>query len=271
MIFIKENRATPKLKRICLLLDIILSSAAVAYTGFYISYNKKEVYIFLLIIEILIGMYVYIVITDIKYKSVLYGFCLFCFILVGCGYLIVSLTKIFPGGKDIMLIFFSVLISSLVGAGIAVFGSIYGVKISSERSLKGIMEVLKEQKNVELHEKEKMRIEKATYIQSIILTFLNKEIEKNYEILDISGEKNLPIGTVFKLQFDEYEKTKYLLLENPTRSVREINKLYSLFDDILQLNDNNKIQDKIKKLDEIIEQKDMVDILLSEVKYTRNV
>lgn len=167
--------------------------------------------------------------------------------------------------------FFSVLISSIVAAGIAVFGSIYGAKLSAEKSIEATMEILKEQMMVELQEKERLRIEKATYIQSIIVTFLKKEIEKNYDILDITGIKNLPIGTNFMLQFEEYEKTKYILLENPTRIVREINKLYSLFEDILGLNDNSRVQDKLKKLDEIIEQKEIVDILFSDVKYTRNV
>lgn len=169
-----------------------------------------------------------------------------------------------------MMNFFSIIISSVVAAGIAVFGSIYGAKIGAERGVEGVMGVLREQMEIEKQEKEKERIEKATYIQSIIITFLNKEIDKNYDILDITGEKNLPIGTEFKLQFDEYEKTKYLLLENPTRTVREINKLYSLFNDIVVLNDNDKVQEKLKKIDEIIEQKDTIEILLSNIKYMKN-
>lgn len=177
----------------------------------------------------------------------------------------------YTGGKYNMINFVSILVSSIVAAGLAVFGSIYGAKIGAERSIEGTMKILKEQMRIELQEKEKNRIENATYTQSIIVTFLNKEIEKNYEILDITGEKNFPIGTDFKLQFDEYEKTKYILLKNPTRSVREINKLYSLFNDILALNDNNQVQDKLKKIDEIIQQKDMVDILLSDIKYMKNV
>lgn len=165
----------------------------------------------------------------------------------------------------------SVLLGAIVAAGIAVIGSLYGVKIGSQRALEGIMNLLKEQMQVEAIAKEKDRVEKATYIQSIILTFLNKEIEKNYEILDITGVKNLPIGTNFQLRFDEYEKTKYVLLENPTRSVREVNKLYSLFYDIIDLNDNNQVQQKLSKLDQIIEQKEIVDILLSDIKYMKNV
>jgi hypothetical protein len=271
VIDIYSNKGKSKLKTFYLLLDVSITAILLGYTSFYLIFNKNQSYIFFILIEIIIGIYVLLYIVEAKYKKILNGLCLLGFILVGSGYLIVLVIKTFPGGKDYMINFFIILVSLLVAAGVAVFGSIYGAKLGAEKSIEGTMEILKEQMRVELHEKEKLRIEKATYIQSIIATFLSKEMEKNYEILDITGVKNLPIGTNFKLEFDEYEKTKYILLENPTRIVREINKLYSLFDDILNLNDNNRIQDKLKKLDEIIAQKEIVDILFCDVKYSKNV
>jgi hypothetical protein len=164
---------------------------------------------------------------------------------------------------------YSALFGGIVGAVIAVVSYKYGLKTGSEKALKGILETFNEKFNMEQKEKEREKREKTAYVQDIIATFLMKEMNRNYEILDISGKKNLPVGTEFELEFDAFEKTKYILLENPTRTIREIYKLYSMFEDITQLNDTSQVQDKLKKLDDIIQQKEIVDILLSDVKYMR--
>ena len=164
---------------------------------------------------------------------------------------------------------YSALFGCIIGAFIAVFSYKYGLKTGSEKALKGILETFNEKFNLELKEKESEKREKIAYVQDIIATFLMKEMNRNYEILDISGKKNLPVGTEFELEFDTFEKTKFILLENPTRAIREIYKLYSMFEDITKLNDTSQVQDKLKKLDDIIQQKEIVDILLSDVKYMR--
>lgn len=169
-----------------------------------------------------------------------------------------------------MLYILIALVSIIAASGIGAIGSIYGARFGSEKSMQAIMETIKEQKREENEQKEKERVERVTYIQSIISTFITREMKENFSILDLTGEKNLPIGTNFILKFDEYEKTKYVLLENPTRAVREINKLYAMFYEITNMNSNNQIQDKLKKMDEIIEEKDTIEILLSDVKYMKN-
>jgi hypothetical protein len=171
--------------------------------------------------------------------------------------------------EGIMNYIYSALFGCIVGAVIAVVSYKYGLKNGGEKALKGILETFNEKFDRELKEKEREKREQIAYVQDIIATFLMKEMKKNYEALDISGKKNLPVGTEFDLEFVAFEKTKYILLENPTRTVREIYKLYSLFEDITKLNDTNQVQDKMNKLDEIIQQKDIVDILLSDVKYMR--
>lgn len=164
---------------------------------------------------------------------------------------------------------YSALAGCVLGAALAVACYRFGFKAGSEKALQGIMEAFQEQLRQQAQEKEKEKREKTSYVQDIIATFLMKEINKNYELLDLSGKKNLPIGTEFKLEFSVFENTKYILLEYPTRTVREIYKLYSLFDDITNLNDTSQVQDKLKKFDEIMEQKELVEILLSDVKYMR--
>lgn len=170
-----------------------------------------------------------------------------------------------------MLYILTALISVAAASGIGAVASIYSARMGAEKAMKAIMGVLEERRLDENLVKEKERIDRAAYIQSIIITFITREIGENYRALDITGERNIPIGTNFKLKFDEYEKSKYMLLENPTRSVREINKLYNLFYEIIEMNDNNQVQDKLKKMDQIIEQKDTIEILLSDIKYMKNI
>lgn len=168
------------------------------------------------------------------------------------------------------MLYIVILLSILAASGIGAGGALYGARYGARKSIEAGLALLDQFKMEELARKEQEKTERAAYIQSILLTFLVREMNDNFELLDLSGDKNLPIGTNFILKFDEYEKTKYMLLENPTRSVREINKLYALFYEICGMNSNAQIQAKMKKMDEIIEVKDTVEILLSDVKLMKN-
>jgi hypothetical protein len=154
----------------------------------------------------------------------------------------------------------------ILASAICVFGTFYGARHGSDKAIMTIMKYLEDYRNEEAAIKEKQRLERAKYIQAVIITFLVRELEENYSLLDLEGTMNLPIGTVFKLKFEEYEKCKYLLLENPTITVKEINNMYNLLYEISKMNNTSQVQGKIKKIDEIVEKRDTLDILLSDIK-----
>jgi hypothetical protein len=254
---------------VLIIIEVIISFLSLIYTGYLLNKYQNQIYSFIGLIILLIGIVVFIYLMELVERKTLFGVCFCCFLLIISGYFILILTKIYTDKQMMIITFYSTLVGALTASGIGLFGAAYGSRIGGKQAHEAAIEAIAAQIKHENEKRENEKKETNIYIRNIIVTFLQKEIKNNYEILDITGVKNLPIGTNFKLRFDEYEKSKYTLLMNPTTIVREINKLYCLFYEILELNENNQIQDKLNKLNEIIEQREAVEDLINDLQYKR--
>ena len=144
-----------------------------------------------------------------------------------------------------------------MGKAIAPLGTILGVWIGSRIQAK----VMKKQNNREDEKRDKEKQEQDMFINQVVTNFLLTEIDWNYNILDISGTRCLPIEHKEHLRFNEFQEAKYLLLKNSNKLVREIIKLYSLFQDILAARPNRSDSGRLTILNQIIKQKGVIEDL----------
>lgn len=150
-------------------------------------------------------------------------------------------------------------ISLMVGILCSIFGMLLGVIIGAKTYSKGAIDTVNEILSHEREKSVKEKSKKEEYIFQMIMSFLKNEIEINYNVIGISTSKKIYILKNERLHFEEYERIKYRLLEHPTDMVKEINKLYRLFYDLLLLSPNIQDPERINKLDEIVKQKELLD------------
>lgn len=149
--------------------------------------------------------------------------------------------------------------SILIGLLGSIFGMLLGVIIGAKTYSKGALDAVNEKLTFERDRNVKEKKEREEYALNMIMSFLKNEIEINYNVIGISTSKKIYILKNERLHFEEYERIKYKLLEHPTDMVKEINKLYRLFYDLLLLSPSNQDPERINKLEDIVKQKDLLD------------
>lgn len=142
---------------------------------------------------------------------------------------------------------------------VGIAGTLFGTYIGARINYKSAMDAVKQEIAWNQDRLDKEKREKNEYIKNTIIMFIRREIEFNYNVLEITYSMNIPLEKKETISFYEYEKAKYKLLENPTPIVKEIIKLYELFKDMTLLRTNRADKDRVAKLDEIKKQKEILD------------
>ena len=142
-------------------------------------------------------------------------------------------------------------------AGIA--GTLLGTYVGAKINYRSSQDAVKQEIAWDQDRLKQEKKEKNEYVRNTIIMFIKREIEFNYNVIEIVSTMNIPIEKREKINFYEYEKAKYELLKNPTPIVKEIIKLYELFKDITILRTNRADKDRIAKIDEIKKQKEVID------------
>jgi len=149
----------------------------------------------------------------------------------------------------------------LLSAGVVLFSGLFGAWLGAKIQNKGAMDAIGKQIEKDEEKRAKDKREQDTFIGQVITNYLLSEIEWNYNMLDIWGSKDLPIGHKVELGYTEFEQAKYLILKNPNDQVRQIIKLYGLFKDIQAANPDRRDPGRLKILSQIIEQKKIIEDL----------
>lgn len=147
--------------------------------------------------------------------------------------------------------------------GIAgIVGTLIGAIVGSVISNKGAEKSLKAQLEYEEQKRKAEDKQKYDYIYDTILNFIISELEHNFNVLEISNSRNFYVGTKYMLEFGEFDRVKYKLLENPTPLVKQIIVIYRLFYDMFPIVNNKNTINYTQKMNEIINVKNNIEELL---------
>lgn len=164
-------------------------------------------------------------IDDIDKVILLVGFVFVVFMVTSLLGQVISwyVPKFFKANQDNMFQLFINSFSNIIPAFLGVFGSYLGAVYGGNKAIEATERQLAKQEEYE----NKKRKEDEKYINSVILNLIKFELEVNYSKVWISSKK--PDGGNRAILFKEYDQAKYILLQNPSPIVKEINKMYMLF------------------------------------------
>lgn len=183
---------------------------------------------------LLTGIFIIIMIIISKDNKVIIVVSLIFFlILFLLGYIGISISKLFKEKEDVMIGFYGSIISGIISAIIGAGGAIYGAKIGGKSAKDAVTAQIKYQNdliNSERNSKEQLAIK-------IIVNFLWYEICYNCRMLDdknkaLSTDKFLkekPESYVYakNFKFNDYNKTKYQLLNYNNVIVKNVIEVYN--------------------------------------------
>ena len=172
----------------------------------------------------------------------------------------VTIINTFFGGNKEMYQYYSSLIAGVFSASLGIAGSYMGAVIGGKKAIESSKMQIDNQEKI-IAEKLK---EKEKYIISMIIEFIKPEIEYNYNVTGIIDTLNIHLLDNRELEFEEYEKIKYRLLEHPIELVKTVNSLYLLFKSWNKVKHIDTSKECIKILNDIRIKKDKIEVLLKQ-------